>query len=281
MSASVSRRSFLGLAGGTVALLGLAACGGNNNAGTDGKSYIVATDTTFAPFEFTNEAGEFVGIDVDILAAIAADQGFTYDLNSLGFEAAVAALESNQADAVIAGMSITAEREKKYDFTDSYYQSSVCMAVKSGSDIKGLEDLKGKTVAGKNATQSLSWAESIKDEYGFEITYFDSSDMMYQDVQTGNSVACFEDTPVMEYGVAQGNGLEIVAKEEDEFASPYAVGVMKGKNAELVEMFNRHEGQERRARGDVQRRSRQHQGERRVRRDSRQVPRVVGLDPAL
>lgn len=250
MSASVSRRTFLGIAGSAVSVLGLAACGGNSNdagptddanAGTDAasdKTYLVATDTTFAPFEFTNDAGDFVGIDVDLLAAIAADQGFSYELNSLGFDAAVAALESNQADAVIAGMSITPEREEKYDFTDSYYQSSVCMAVKSGSDIKGLEDLKGKTVAGKNATQSLSWAESIKDEYGFEITYFADSDMMYQDVLTGNSVACFEDTPVMEYGVAQGNGLEVVAKEEDEFATPYAMGVMKGKNPELVEMFN-------------------------------------------
>ena len=130
MSASVSRRTFLGIAGGAASVLGLAACGGNNAAtsGDDAstasddssdKTYIVATDTTFAPFEFTNDANEFVGIDVDILAAIAADQGFSYELNSLGFDAAVAALESNQADAVIAGMSITAEREKKYDFTDS------------------------------------------------------------------------------------------------------------------------------------------------------------------
>lgn len=250
MSASVSRRTFLGIAGGAASILGLAACGGNNNAdsgddtnaASDGdasdKTYLVATDTTFAPFEFTNDAGEFVGIDVDLLAAIAADQGFKYELNSLGFDAAVAALESNQADAVIAGMSITPKRQKDYDFTDSYYQSSVCMAVKSGSDIKGLEDLKGQKVAGKTGTQSLDWAESIKDEYGFEITYFDTSDMMYQDVQTGNSVACFEDTPVMEYGVAQGNGLEIVAKEEDEFASPYGLAVMKGKNPELIEMFN-------------------------------------------
>ena len=249
MSASVSRRTFLGIAGGAVSLLGLAACGGNNDAApndadaaTDDtasdKTYLVATDTTFAPFEFTNDAGEFVGIDVDLLAAIAADQGFKYELNSLGFDAAVAALESNQADAVIAGMSITPKRQKDYDFTDSYYQSSVCMAVKSGSDVKGLEDLKGQKVAGKTGTQSLDWAESIKDEYGFEITYFDTSDMMYQDVQTGNSVACFEDTPVMEYGVAQGNGLEIVAKEEDEFASPYGLAVMKGKNPELIEMFN-------------------------------------------
>ncbi|MBM6675886.1 transporter substrate-binding domain-containing protein [Olsenella uli] len=247
MSASVSRRTFLGIAGGAASVLGLAACGGNNAASddanaasddADGKTYLVATDTTFAPFEFTNDQNEFVGIDVDLLAAIAADQGFKYELNSLGFDAAVAALESNQADAVIAGMSITPEREEDYDFTDSYYQSSVCAAVKAGSDVKGLEDLKGQKVAGKTGTQSLSWAESIKDEYGFEITYFDTSDMMYQDVQTGNSAACFEDTPVMEYGVAQGNGLEIVAKEEDEFASPYGLAVMKGKNPELVEMFN-------------------------------------------
>ena len=248
MSASVSRRTFLGIAGGAVSVLGLAACNSADSGTTDDasaasddtsdKTYIVATDTTFAPFEFTNEAGEFVGIDVDILAAVAADQGFAYELNPLGFDAAVAALESNQADAVIAGMSITPKRQEDYDFTDSYYQSSVCMAVKAGGDVKSLEDLAGKTVAGKTGTQSLDWAESIKDEYGFEITYFDTSDMMYQDVQTGNSAACFEDTPVMEYGVAQGNGLEVVAKEEDDYASPYGLAVMKGENSELIEMFN-------------------------------------------
>ena len=73
-----------------------------------GDKYIIATDTVFAPFEFTNDKGEFVGIDVEILAAIAEDQGFEYELKSLGFDAAVAALEAGQADAVIAGMSINA-----------------------------------------------------------------------------------------------------------------------------------------------------------------------------
>ena len=166
MSASVSRRSFLGLAGGTAALLGLAACGGNK---ADGKSYIVATDTTFAPFEFTDENGDFVGIDLDLLAAIAADQGFKYELNPLGFDAAVAALESNQADAVIAGMSITPKREEDYDFSDPYYDSYVCAAVAEDSDVQDLEGLHGATVACKNGTQSLAWAESIAEEYGFEM----------------------------------------------------------------------------------------------------------------
>ena len=60
-----------------LALAGCAAKGNENKV-----DYIIATDTVFKPFEYTNEAGEFVGIDVDLLAAIAADQGFTYELRS-------------------------------------------------------------------------------------------------------------------------------------------------------------------------------------------------------
>lgn len=249
MSYSVSRRRFLSVAGGaaTVLGMGLVGCGGSSDsassdtgsdASSEDKTYIIATDTTFAPFEFTNDQNEFVGIDVDILAAIAADQGFKYDLQSLGFDAAVAALESNQADGVIAGMSITPEREEKYDFSEPYYDSYVCAAAADGGDVTSLDGLKGKSVACKTGTQSAAWAESIADEYGFTITYFDTSDMMYQDVLTGNSAACFEDYPVMAYGVAQGNGLTIIGTDEEDFATPYGFAVLKGKNAELLEMFD-------------------------------------------
>ena len=101
-----------------------AACGGSqeapaDDAAADGKTYIIATDTTFAPFEFQNEAGEYVGIDMDLLAAIAEDQGFQYELQYLGFDAAVQALESGQADGVIAGMSITEARQQKFDFSEA------------------------------------------------------------------------------------------------------------------------------------------------------------------
>ena len=248
MSKFMSRRSFLALMGGSAAVLGLGlvGCGGGSNgsastsaASGSGKKYIVATDTTFAPFEFTDKDNNFVGIDVDLLAAIASEEGFEYDLQSLGFDAAVAALESNQADAVIAGMSITDTRKKKYDFSDPYYESYVCAAAKDGGDVKSLDDLKGKTVAAKTGTQSADWAESIKGDYNLTITYFDQSDMMYQDVQAGNSAACFEDYPVMAYGITQGNGFTIIGEDKDNFASPYAFAVMKGKNPELIEAFNK------------------------------------------
>jgi ABC-type amino acid transport substrate-binding protein len=214
---------------------------GNSASGSDSGSdttYIIATDTVFAPFEFTDAQNNFVGIDVDILAAVAEDQGFKYQLNSLGFDAAVAALESGQADGVIAGMSIKPEREEKYDFSTPYYDSTVCAAVKEGSTAATLDDIKGSTVAVKNGTMSSQWAEDIAEEYQLKLTYFDDSAMMYQDVITGNSVACFEDYPVMAYGVSQGNGLQILAEQGDDYATPYAFAVLKGQNAELLQMFN-------------------------------------------
>src|SRR5690554_585533 len=51
------------------------------------QTYLIATDVTFAPFEFQNEDGEYIGIDMDLLAAIAEDQGFEYELRPMNFSA--------------------------------------------------------------------------------------------------------------------------------------------------------------------------------------------------
>ena len=207
-----------------------------DNAGGDGKTYIIATDTVFAPFEFNDASNNFVGIDVDLLAAIAEDQGFTYELQPLGVDAALLAVESGQADGVIAGMSITDERKEKFDFSDSYYDAGVTMAVAKGSEVASFEDLSGKTVAVKTGTNGSAFAKSIAEEYGFEIVEFSDSPTMYQDVITGNTVACFEDYPVMAYNIQQGAGMEMPG-DVNESQTPYGFAVKKGQNAELLSMF--------------------------------------------
>ncbi len=247
----MSRRQFVGLAGSAAAVLGLGltGCGGSGSSssagssssseGVKGKTFTIAMDTVYAPFEYTDENGDFVGIDVDIMNAVAKDQGFKVELNSLGFDAALAALQSSQADGVIAGMSITDERKKKYDFSDGYYQTYVSIAAKEDSDIKSLDDIKGKTVAAKTATIGASCAESLKDKYDLNITYFDTTDLMFQDVLTGNSVVCFEDYPVMAYGITQGNGFKIVDTKKGKFSADYGFAVLKGKNAALLKAFDK------------------------------------------
>lgn len=125
---------------------GLSGWVGNAAAASDsGKTYVIGTDVTFAPFEYEDENGDFVGIDMDLLDAIAKDQNFKYQIKSLGFNAAVQALEANQVDGVIAGMSITDERKAKFDFSEPYYDSGVVMGISSNNDtIKSYEDLRGK-----------------------------------------------------------------------------------------------------------------------------------------
>lgn len=203
---------------------------------TEGKTYVIATDTTFAPFEFENDNGEMVGIDLDLLAAIAEDQGFSYELQVLGFSAAVTALEAGEVDGVIAGMSITDERAQKYDFSEPYYDSGVGMAVAADSDIASYEDLEGLQVAAKIGTEGCTFAESIADEYGFTIIQFEDSASMYQDVLSGTSAACFDDYPVLGYEISRGTALKLPLTMEK--GSSYGFATLKGEAPELVEMFN-------------------------------------------
>ena len=203
------------------------------------KTWVIATDTVFKPFEYTDESGNFVGIDVDIVAAIAEDQGFKYELKSLGWDAAIAACQAGQADGMIAGASITDERkESGWMFSDGYYTATQCMAVAENSDIKGFEDLKDKQVAVKTGTQGASYAESLKDEYGFTLNYFEDSPTMYQAVAGGQAVACFEDTPIMAASIKDGGlGLKIVEGTEN-VGGHYGFAVFNSDEQELLDMFN-------------------------------------------
>lgn len=202
------------------------------------KVYKIATDTTYAPFEFENDKGELVGIDMELLKEIAADQGFKYEVNVVGFAAALTALETGEADGVIAGMSITEPRKEKYDMSLPYFDTGTTIGVRKDSGIKSFEDLRGKKVAGKVGTAACKFAESISEKYGFEIIQFEDSSTMFQDVIYGNTAACFEDYPVLSYEISRGLDLVIPFEEIAEPTS-YGFAVMKGENSELLDMFNK------------------------------------------
>lgn len=203
------------------------------------KVWIVATDTVFRPFEYTNEKNEFVGIDVDILAAIAKDQGFDYDLQSLGWDAGVAAVQVGQADALIAGATIKQERiDSGWIFSDGYYDATQTFVVTKDSSIASFADLAGKNVAVKNGTAGADFANSLKDKYGFKVTVFEDSPTMYQDVILGNSAACVEDTPIMADNIKTGGlALKIPAGMES-IGAPYGFAIMNKANQPLLDMFN-------------------------------------------
>ncbi|MGN1151208.1 MAG: transporter substrate-binding domain-containing protein, partial [Lachnospiraceae bacterium] len=211
----------------------------DDTASADDKVWIIATDTVFRPFEFTDENGDFVGIDVDVLAAIAEDQGFKYELQSLGWDAAVAAVQAGQADGLIAGATIKQERiDSGWIFSDGYYDATQTFVLPEGSDITGYADLAGKNVAVKNGTAGADFANSLKDEYGFTVTVFEDSPTMYQDVILGNSAACVEDTPIMADSIKTGGLALMIPEGMESEGAPYGFAIMNEENQELLDMFN-------------------------------------------
>ncbi len=216
----------------------LAACG-NEGEKKGEKHFAIATDKGFSPFEFQDAQGNIVGIDMDILKAISEDQGFTYDIQYVGWDAAIAACQSGQADGMIAGASITDERKASgWIFSDGYYGATQGMAVASDSTVKGFEDLKGKKVAVKNGTMSNNYAESIKDKYGFEVVTFSTSPDMYQAVLGGQVAGCIDDTPILKYNIKIGElAMKFVDGTENEPAQ-YGLAIFDTQSQELIDLFN-------------------------------------------
>ncbi|HFI0022105.1 TPA: ABC transporter substrate-binding protein/permease [Streptococcus suis] len=200
------------------------------------SSYTIVADSSFAPFEYQDESGKYVGIDMELIKAIAEQQGFTITIQNPGFDAALNAVQAGQADAVIAGMSITDARKEIFDFSDAYYSSNILLAVKNGSDIASYEDLKGKTVGAKNGTASYTFLENNKDKYGYTLKAFDEASGMYDSLNSGSIDALMDDEAVLLYAIQQGR--DFATPIPGEKSGEYGFAVKKGANPELIEMFN-------------------------------------------
>ena len=169
------------------------------------EDYAIATDTAFRPFEYTDENGTLTGIDMEILAAIAADQGFTYTVEPMGWDGSIAACQAGQKDGMIAAASITEERKANgWIFSDGYFNATQSMAIAQDTPIKGFEDLRGHRVAVKAETLSKDYADSLAEEYGFTVVPYGSTLAVFMAVTGGECAACFEDTPVIEDYIRNG-----------------------------------------------------------------------------
>lgn len=208
------------------------------NADTADKTYIIYSDNAFAPFEYLDtDTNTYVGVDMDIMAAVAEDQGIKYEMRNEGFDASMGAVQAGQADAMIAGMTITDERKESFDFSEAYFDDGQVLVVAPDSGIKGFEDLQGKSVAAKTSTVGGDYAESLKDQYGFEIHYYEGSNEMYQAVITGADAACVEDFSVIGWAIeSEDVALSIVTEPAN--VKGYGFAVKKGENADLLAKFD-------------------------------------------
>lgn len=194
---------------------------------------VVATDTAFVPFEF-KDGDTYVGFDIDMWDAIAQEIGVSYTLQPMDFNGIIPALQTGQVDVALAGITIKDERKKVIDFSDGYYDSGFLLMVPVDSDIKGADDLKGKTLAVKTGTSATDYAKEHFTET--ELRQFPNIDNAYLELQTGRVDAAMHDTPNVLYYVATAGGGKVKAIGEQMMAHEYGIGFPKG--SELVAKVN-------------------------------------------
>lgn len=214
----------------------LAGCGGEKKEAAE-KVLRVGTEPSFAPFEFQKEGSkEFTGFDIDLIRAIGKQMGYKVEVQNMGFDALIPALNAGNIDVAIAGMSITDERKKVVEFSDPYYTSGLIIMVnKDNNDIKTLKDLEGKRIACQIGTTGEKKSRSVP---GAQVTAFNTQSEASLELKNGGADAVINDAPVVAYYLQQDGSESAKTVGEKMEAEDYGIAVKKD-NAKLAAEINK------------------------------------------
>ena len=194
---------------------------------------IMSTNAAFPPYEMTTDSGEFEGIDIETAQAIADKLGLELQIDDMDFDAALLAVQQCKADMVMAGVTVTDERQNVMDFTDSYATGIQSIIVKEDSDIASVDDLAGKKIGTQRGTTGYLYCS---DDFGDEnVVAYDNGLTAVQMLNNGQ-VDCvvIDNAPAKEF-IAANPGLKLLDTAYVE--ESYAIGVGKG-NTELKDAIN-------------------------------------------
>lgn len=192
------------------------------------------TGLPYKPFEF-QQGDKVVGFDVDLMDLVAKKLGVEQEISDTPFDGIQSGADFNagQCDLSAAGMTITDARKQNIDFSDPYFDATQALVAKKGSNIKGLEDLKGKKLGVQNSTTGQDYA--TKNAQGANQVVFEDLGLELTAVETGQVDAGINDNGVLYDWVKEKTNFEVV--KEFNTGEQYGIGVKKGNTA-LLSVIN-------------------------------------------
>lgn len=193
----------------------------------------MSTNAAFPPYEMTTDSGDFEGIDVEVAGAIAEKLGLELQVDDMDFDAALLAAQNGKSDIVMAGVTVTDERQKVMDFSDTYAEGIQSIIVPEDSDIASADDLTGKAIGTQRGTTGYIYCT---DDFGEDnVIAYDDGLTAVQALNNGQVDAVVIDNAPAKSFVEANPGLKILDTayaQED-----YAIGVAKG-NTQLLDAIN-------------------------------------------
>lgn len=236
--------------------LGLSGCG---NSSSSSKTLRVGMDAAYPPFGFQNmETKSYEGFDVDIIKAIAKEEGMEAEIHNVNFDGLIPALQSGDLDTAINDITVTEDRKKSVDFTKRYYIAGLGVVVRGDdSSIQSKEDLKGKTLG---VTIGSTGEEAARKIDGAQVKVYNTLSDAFLDLKQGAVDAVVNDIPTNEYYVAKTADHSVKTAPVALSTEDLAIAVKKGnkdllaklddglakikKNGEFAEIYKKWFGKE-------------------------------------
>ena len=215
----------------TLVVLGLlAAC-----SQADENALVVATDATFPPFEYIDEATkDIVGFDIDLMDAIAERAGLEINYQNVSWDPLLAGMADCQYDMAISAMTITADRAEVLGFSDPYINAGQIVVVGINNDtIGGPDDLVGTTIGAQLGTTGAMEAEAIAES---SVKVYDTYELAFLDLANGQIDAVIADYPTAVAFVNQ-NAARLQVVGEVFTDESYGIAFCKGNDA-LIDQVN-------------------------------------------
>jgi len=198
----------------------------------DPTKLVMGTNAAFPPFEYL-EGSAVVGVDADLMAAIAKELGLKLEISDMEFDSLPTALANGQIDVIAAGFTVKPDREETMDFSTPYYTAAQTIIVLKDSKIATVDDLKDKIIGvqsgttGQFSAEELTSTDNIK---GF------ASGMLAVEALKNKQVdaVIIDNNPAKAYG---DQNLDTITLIEGQFANEeYALAVAKGNTVLLTKI---------------------------------------------
>lgn len=193
----------------------------------------MATNAYFPPYEYY-DGQDIIGIDADIAKAIADKMGLELKIEDMEFDSIITAVSTGKADLGLAGMTVTPDRQKNVDFSDSYATGIQSVIVKEDSTITKIDDLKGKKIGVQLSTTGDIYAT---DAYGKDavVQYNKGNDAVMALTQGQVDAVIIDNEPAKSY-VEANKGLKIL---DTEYATENYAACISKDNAGLTKAVNK------------------------------------------
>ena len=220
-----------------MALCVFAGCSSDKGMTLEKGKLIMSTNAAFPPYEMTDDAGNFIGIDIEVAQAIADKLGLELVIDNMEFTAALEAAQQGKSDMVMAGVTVNEDRLAVMDFSDSYATGIQVVIVKEGSDVT-MDNLGEKMIGTQMGTTGYIYASDSVENGGYgedHVIAYDNGITAVQALMNDQVDAVIIDNAPAQAFVEANPGLTLL---DGEWAlENYAIGFAKG-NTELVEAVN-------------------------------------------